>query len=79
MTDPRNSDPGETSVDTNIVYGTLTDDVRFGKVGDGPLSLARAAALGVRRVTYATSMFRETMAAVERIANEVLAEVPSDR
>ena len=58
-----------------MVYGTLTDDVRFVKVGDGPLSLARAAALGVRRVTHATSMFRET----RRPSNEVLAEVPRDR
>jgi 2-methylisocitrate lyase-like PEP mutase family enzyme len=43
----------------------------------GPLSLARAAAVGVRRVTYATSIFRETLAAVERIASEVLAEAPA--
>lgn len=41
----------------------------------GPLSLQRVAALGVRRVTYATSTFRETMAALERLANEVQAEV----
>lgn len=55
--------------------GVVNVTVRRG----GPLSLARAAALGVRRVSYATSIFRETMAGVERIANEVLAEVPSDR
>jgi 2-methylisocitrate lyase-like PEP mutase family enzyme len=41
----------------------------------GPLSLQRAAALGVRRVTYAASLFRETMAALERIALEVQEQV----
>ena len=34
----------------------------------GPLSLARAVSLGVRRVTYATSLFREARSAVEQIA-----------
>jgi 2-methylisocitrate lyase-like PEP mutase family enzyme len=43
----------------------------------GPLSLGQAAALGARRVSYATSMFRETMSAVEAIANEVKALLPS--
>jgi 2-methylisocitrate lyase-like PEP mutase family enzyme len=43
----------------------------------GPLSLAQAAALGVRRVTYATSMFRETIAALEGIVAEVKAAVPA--
>lgn len=42
----------------------------------GPLTLAQAAALGVRRVTYGTSLFRETMTALERIAAEVRTEVP---
>jgi 2-methylisocitrate lyase-like PEP mutase family enzyme len=41
----------------------------------GPLTLARAAALGVRRVTYGTSFFRETLAALERIAAELRAEI----
>ena len=40
----------------------------------GPLSLHQAAAIGLRRVTYATSIFRETMAALESIAAEVQAE-----
>jgi 2-methylisocitrate lyase-like PEP mutase family enzyme len=40
----------------------------------GPLSLQRAAELGVRRVSYATSLFRETLTAVERIMGEVKAE-----
>ena len=40
----------------------------------GPLSLQRAAALGVRRVTYAASMFREAMVSLERLASQVQAE-----
>jgi 2-methylisocitrate lyase-like PEP mutase family enzyme len=40
----------------------------------GSLSLARAAALGVRRVTYATSIFREVMASVESISREIMDE-----
>jgi 2-methylisocitrate lyase-like PEP mutase family enzyme len=42
----------------------------------GPLTLAQAAALGVRRVTYGTSLFRETLTALERSASEVRAELP---
>lgn len=38
---------------------------------DGPLSLRRATELGIRRVSYATSIFRETMAAVDGIALEI--------
>lgn len=41
----------------------------------GPLSLERAAAIGVRRVSYATSIFREAMNAVERISGEIKAEI----
>jgi 2-methylisocitrate lyase-like PEP mutase family enzyme len=41
----------------------------------GPLSLERAAALGLRRVSYATSIFREAMNAVERITAEVKADI----
>ena len=37
----------------------------------GPLSLERAAALGVRRVSYATSIFREAHELVQRIAAEI--------
>ncbi|MSQ24583.1 MAG: isocitrate lyase/phosphoenolpyruvate mutase family protein [Chloroflexi bacterium] len=40
----------------------------------GPLSLERVTALGVRRVTYASSLFRETMGALEGIARELQAE-----
>ena len=49
----------------------VTINVRRG----GTLSLERAAALGLRRVSYATSIFREAMNAVERIANEVKADI----
>lgn len=51
--------------------GTVNVNIRRG----GSLSLKRAASLGVRRVTYATSLFRETMAALEGIAGEVQADV----
>jgi 2-methylisocitrate lyase-like PEP mutase family enzyme len=40
----------------------------------GPLSLQRAAALGVRRVTYAASLFRDTMASLERLTAGLRAE-----
>jgi 2-methylisocitrate lyase-like PEP mutase family enzyme len=40
----------------------------------GPLSLADAAALGVRRVTYATSLFREMRTALEEIAASLRAD-----
>jgi 2-methylisocitrate lyase-like PEP mutase family enzyme len=40
----------------------------------GPFSLARAAALGVRRVSYATSLFREVMAEAARIAGAIRGE-----
>jgi 2-methylisocitrate lyase-like PEP mutase family enzyme len=41
----------------------------------GSLTLQRAAALGVRRVSYATSLFREAMTALERLAGEIHAEM----
>ena len=40
----------------------------------GQLTLQRAAAIGVRRVSYATSLFREAMSALERLAKEIEAE-----
>jgi len=43
----------------------------------GPLSLARLEELGVRRVTYATSMFRETLEFVEQMAQDVFGTLPS--
>jgi 2-methylisocitrate lyase-like PEP mutase family enzyme len=48
--------------------GTVNVNVRRG----GPLSLERLAALGVRRVTYATSLFRETTAWLDGIAHEII-------
>jgi 2-methylisocitrate lyase-like PEP mutase family enzyme len=41
----------------------------------GPLTLQRAAELGVRRVSYAVSLFRGTMTALEGITNGIRAEV----
>jgi len=41
---------------------------------NGPLSLQRAAALGVRRVSYATSLFRAAMATLEQTAAQISAE-----
>lgn len=43
----------------------------------GPLSLATAAECGVRRVTYATSVFRETMAALDAIAADIHGSIPA--
>lgn len=42
----------------------------------GPLSLATAAECGARRVTYATSVFREVMAALDTIAADIHATLP---
>ena len=50
--------------------GVININVRRG----GPISLVRAAELGVRRVSYAGSVFREAIATVERVAAEVKAE-----
>jgi 2-methylisocitrate lyase-like PEP mutase family enzyme len=47
--------------------GVVNLNIRRG----GPLSVERAAELGVRRVTYATSTFRETMAFVDGVAGEL--------
>lgn len=41
----------------------------------GPLSVAAAAAAGARRATYATSIFRETMTALDQIAADIQAQV----
>jgi 2-methylisocitrate lyase-like PEP mutase family enzyme len=41
----------------------------------GPLSLQRAAALGVRRVSYATSLFRAAMSSLEALAGQIHAEM----
>jgi 2-methylisocitrate lyase-like PEP mutase family enzyme len=50
--------------------GPINVNVRPG----GPISLQKAASLGVRRVSYATSLFRESMALVDRLASEIAAE-----
>jgi 2-methylisocitrate lyase-like PEP mutase family enzyme len=50
--------------------GVVNVNVRRG----GPLPLARAGAMGVRRVSYATSIFREAMAAAESIAGQIREE-----
>jgi 2-methylisocitrate lyase-like PEP mutase family enzyme len=42
----------------------------------GPLSLARLAALGVRRVTYATSLFREMTTWLDGVVREIAADSP---
>jgi 2-methylisocitrate lyase-like PEP mutase family enzyme len=42
------------------------------------VSLARLAAIGVRRVSYATSLFREVLAEVEQMAVEVQAAVAKE-
>jgi 2-methylisocitrate lyase-like PEP mutase family enzyme len=42
----------------------------------GPISLIAAATAGARRVTYATSIFRETMAALDQIATDIRASIP---
>ncbi len=52
--------------------GTININVRRG----GPLSLDRLAALGVRRVTYATSLFRESMTWLEGVAQQIREECP---
>lgn len=45
----------------------------------GPVSLERASGLGLRRVSYATSIFREAMNLVGRITGDVKAELESLR
>ena len=53
--------------------GAININVRRG----GPLSLERLAALGVRRVTYASSLYPETMAALDGIAADVFGGLPN--
>ncbi|MCC6236032.1 MAG: isocitrate lyase/phosphoenolpyruvate mutase family protein [Dehalococcoidia bacterium] len=55
--------------------GVVNVTVRRG----GPLSLDAAAAAGARRVTYATSLFRDTMNALDLIAAEIRAAAPGKR
>jgi 2-methylisocitrate lyase-like PEP mutase family enzyme len=49
--------------------GVVNINIRRG----GALTLQRLAALGVRRVTYATSLFRDLMTSLEGIAGEIAA------
>lgn len=51
--------------------GVVNATVRRG----GPLSLAAAASAGVRRATYATSLFRETLTMLEGTASEIQTEM----
>jgi 2-methylisocitrate lyase-like PEP mutase family enzyme len=51
--------------------GTVNINLRRG----GPLTLQRAAALGIRRVSYAASIFRDTMNALDTMVREVKAEL----
>jgi 2-methylisocitrate lyase-like PEP mutase family enzyme len=44
----------------------------------GGALLSRLAALGVRRVTYATTLFRESLAMVEQMANELQANLVTE-
>lgn len=55
--------------------GVVNVTVRRG----GPISLEAAAAAGARRATYATSVFRETMAALDDIAASIRAGIPGPR
>jgi 2-methylisocitrate lyase-like PEP mutase family enzyme len=50
--------------------GPLNVNLRPG----GPLSLEQVAALGVRRVTYASSLFRGAMTWLDGIAREIFTE-----
>ena len=45
----------------------------------GGISLAKAASLGVKRVSYATSIFRESLSHVEGLARDILEEQKSLR
>ena len=45
----------------------------------GAISLAKAASLGVKRVSYATSIFRESLSHVEHLARDILEEQKSLR
>src|SRR5690606_7495620 len=51
-------------------HGVININVRPG----GPISLARAAELGVRRVSYATSLFNAMQASLESLTEQVLQE-----
>ncbi len=57
----------------------LVDEVEIVNVTvrrGGPISVAAAAQAGARRVTYAASIFRESMSLVDQIAAEIRAETP---
>ncbi len=53
--------------------GTINVNLRPG----GALTLQRAASLGVRRVSYAVSLFRDTLSHLERVAGDLKAETDS--
>ena len=54
-----------------VADGAVNVNLRPG----GPLSLETASALGVRRVTYAASLFTNTMTALENLTTELRAEM----
>jgi 2-methylisocitrate lyase-like PEP mutase family enzyme len=53
--------------------GVVNLNVRRG----GPISLARAAALGARRVSYATSLYREAITHLDQTLTEIRADHPA--
>ena len=64
------------------MIGTIVDAVGLININvrrGGPLTLRDAEALGVGRVTYASSIFREAMSAVDQAAEAVKAELSSSR
>ena len=65
------SDPAAIRAMVDAV-GVINVTVRRG----GPLSLDTAAEGGALRVTYATSVFRETMAALDEIAADIHGSIP---
>lgn len=63
----------ETIAELVEAVGVVNINVRRG----GPLTLERLRSLGVRRVTYASSLFRDTVSALEKIGREIQAEASS--
>ena len=66
---------GDEAVITDFVgaAGPININLRPG----GPISLQRAASLGVRRVTYAASLFRSTLTALENLTGDLREEIAS--
>jgi 2-methylisocitrate lyase-like PEP mutase family enzyme len=64
---------GDESVISQFVASCEVINVNLGP--GGTLSLASVAALGVRRVSYAASLYRQTMGFLEQLTSELAAEV----